>query len=101
MTTKARPDAARVRESLHALSNSVAAARVWLRVLSNTSPAERNQRMPELLAPIDRSLGSAEESCHTLRQLLHRSGPDAPEGNGVSAAGSMGAKRRARRRAPR
>jgi hypothetical protein len=71
MSTSARrkaPDG--VREALHELTNTLAAARMWLLVLRNAEPATLEAVLADSLPRLDRSIGDAEESCERLRQLL-------------------------------
>jgi hypothetical protein len=70
MSTKGQGDQPTLRETLHALSNALGAARMWLVVLDNASPAEREKTLPDLLATLHRTVGDAEEACHLLRALL-------------------------------
>jgi hypothetical protein len=60
------------RETIHALTNALAAARMWLVVLENASPAEREKILPDLLDKLNRSVGDAEEACHELRELVRQ-----------------------------
>ena len=70
MGTKAQRDQVAMRETLHTLTNALAAARMWLVVLDNAPPAEREKTLPDVLAKLHRIVGDAEEACHVLRALL-------------------------------
>jgi hypothetical protein len=63
------------RETLHELTNTLAAARMWLVVLQTATSAERAAILDETLAKLDRLVGEGEESCHLLRQLTPGEGP--------------------------
>lgn len=58
------------RETLHALTNSLAAARMWLVVFDNTPREQRGARLDELLAKLNQAVGDAEVAAHCLRELL-------------------------------
>ena len=59
-----------MRETLHALSNSLASARMWLAVLGSAPLDDREATLAEAIAKLNVAVGGAEESCHRLRRLL-------------------------------
>jgi hypothetical protein len=60
---------------LHDLATNLSSARMWLVVLGNTPPAEREQVMDDMLAKLNKAVDDAEECCHKLRELVRAPSP--------------------------
>jgi hypothetical protein len=58
------------RETMHALLNALASARIWSTVVSKARPTERLAALSDSIEKLDRSIGDALEFGHELRSLL-------------------------------